>query len=58
MAETRKEMEASRWEIARLEILEEEVGRLQAQVGFLEKLLDSGGSRDPAANFSARGSME
>ncbi|TVR61033.1 MAG: hypothetical protein EA422_13105 [Gemmatimonadales bacterium] len=39
MAEMRKELDASRREIARLETLEEEVGRLKAQAGFLEEVL-------------------
>lgn len=39
LADIRRALEASRGEIDRLQTLEEEVGRLQAQVGFLEEVL-------------------
>jgi len=48
MADIRRALEASRREIARMRTLEEEVGRLQVQLGFLERLLDSGGRSEPA----------
>jgi len=58
MADIRRALAASRREIARMRTLEEEVGRLQAQVGFLERLLDSRGSQNPATTPSAEGSIE
>ncbi|TVR60585.1 MAG: hypothetical protein EA422_13645 [Gemmatimonadales bacterium] len=58
MADIRRALAASRREIARIRTLEEEVGRLQAQVGFLERLLDGRGSRNPVTTLPREGSIE